>query len=59
MFGQMNVDPLLRLQAGGSDDRSDLDGAVSALLDKTDWRAGEGGSSSPEAPFAAFDKKYF
>ena len=36
MFGQMNVDPLIRLQRGGSDDRSDLDRAVSALLDQTD-----------------------
>ena len=36
MFGQMTVDPLIRLQHGGSDDRSDLDRAVSALLDKTD-----------------------
>ena len=35
MFGQMNVDPLIRLQPGGSDDRSDLDRAVSALLDQT------------------------
>ena len=36
MFGQMNVDPLIRLQRGGSHDRSDLDRAVSALLDQTD-----------------------
>ena len=36
MFGQMTVDPLIQLQAGGSDDRSDLDRAVSALLDRTD-----------------------
>jgi len=36
MFGQMNVDPLIRLQRGGSDDRSDLDRAVSVLLDQTD-----------------------
>ncbi|HEV2232788.1 MAG TPA: hypothetical protein VGV68_05210 [Terriglobia bacterium] len=36
MFGQMTVDPLIRLQVGGSDDRSDLDRAVSALLDRTD-----------------------
>ena len=36
MFGQMNVDPLIRLQPGGSNDRSDLDRAVSALLDQTD-----------------------
>jgi hypothetical protein len=32
----MNVDPLIRLQPGGFDDRSDLDRAVSALLDQTD-----------------------
>ena len=36
MFGQMTVDPLIRFQPGGSDDRSDLDRAVSALLAKTD-----------------------
>ncbi|HEV2348709.1 MAG TPA: hypothetical protein VG028_02575 [Terriglobia bacterium] len=36
MFGQMTVDPLIRLQRGGSDDHSELDTAVSALLDKTD-----------------------
>ena len=36
MFGQMNVDPLIRLQPRGSDDHSDLDRAVSALLAKTD-----------------------
>ena len=36
MFGQMNVDPLIRLQPRGSDDRSDLDRAVLALLDQTD-----------------------
>jgi hypothetical protein len=32
----MNVDPLIRLQPGGSDDRINLDWAVSALLAKTD-----------------------
>ena len=36
MFGQMNVDPLIRLQPRGSEDHSDLDRAVSSLLDKTD-----------------------
>ena len=36
MFGQMTVDPLIRLQRGGVSDRSDLDTAVAALLDKTD-----------------------
>lgn len=36
MIGEMNVDPLIRLQRGGFDDRSDLDRAVSALLDQTD-----------------------
>jgi hypothetical protein len=32
----MNVDPLIRLQPGGSDARSDLERAVSVLLAKTD-----------------------
>ena len=36
MFGQMNVDRLIQVQSGGSNDRSDLDRAVSALLAKTD-----------------------
>ncbi|MHB8656203.1 MAG: hypothetical protein ACYDA9_20290 [Terriglobia bacterium] len=36
MFGPMTVDPLIRLQPGGFHDRSDLDRAVSALLDQTD-----------------------
>ena len=37
MFGQMTVDPLIRLQRGGFDGRSDLDRAVLALLAKTDY----------------------
>ena len=36
MFGQMNVDRLIQIQSGCSNDRSDLDRAVSALLDQTD-----------------------
>ncbi len=36
MFGQMNVEPFIRLETGPSDGRSDLDRAVSALLDQTD-----------------------
>ncbi|HLY61352.1 MAG TPA: hypothetical protein VKV95_11430 [Terriglobia bacterium] len=36
MFGQMNVAPLFQFQSGDSNDSSDLDRAVSALLDKTD-----------------------
>ena len=35
MFGQMNVEPSFRLQAEGSNGRSDADRAVSALLDWT------------------------
>jgi hypothetical protein len=36
MFGPMNVNPLIRIRPGGPDDRSDLDRAVSSLLDQTD-----------------------
>ncbi len=32
----MNVKPLIRIQPGGSDERSDLDTAVSALLEQTE-----------------------
>jgi len=36
MFGQMNADRLIQIQSGGSDACSDLEMAVSALLDQTD-----------------------
>ncbi len=36
MFGQMNVEPFIRLETWRSDSRSDLDRAVSALLKQTE-----------------------
>ena len=36
MFGLMNVNPLIRIQPGGPDDRSDLNRAVSSLLNQID-----------------------
>ncbi len=36
MFGQMNVEPFIRLETVRSDGRSDLDKAVSALLEQTE-----------------------
>ncbi len=36
MFGQMNVGPFIRLETGRSDGASDLDRAVSALLEQTE-----------------------
>jgi len=36
MFGEMNVEPFIRLETWRSDSRSDLDSAVSTLLEQTE-----------------------